>query len=51
MSESRLNNMAENNAPIPWETKITEIKKDEIRIHGYRLDEIMGKRSFSDMVF
>ncbi len=51
MSESRLNNMAENNGPKPWETKITEIKKDEIRIHGYRLDELMGKRSFSDMVF
>jgi len=43
--------MSENNGPKPWETKITEIKKDEIRIHGYRLDELMGKRSFSDMVF
>jgi len=51
MSESNLNNMAENNGPKPWETKITEIKKDEIRVHGYRLDELMGKRSFSDMVF
>jgi len=51
MSESRLNNRVENSGPKPWETKITEIKKDEIRIHGYRLDELMGKRSFSDIVF
>ncbi len=51
MSESRLNYMAENDSPKPWETKITEIKKDEIRVHGYRLDEVMGKRSFGDMVF
>lgn len=44
-------NMQNNNAAAPWETKITEIKKDEIRIHGYRLDELMGKHSFSEMVF
>ncbi len=43
--------MVGNNSPKPWETKITEIKKDEIRVHGYRLDELMVKRSFSDMVF
>ena len=51
MSESRLDNRPENNSTAPWETKITEIKKDEIRIQGYRLDELMGKRSFGDMVF
>lgn len=39
------------NISKPWETKITEIKKDEIRIHGYRVDELMGNRSFGDMVF
>ena len=43
--------MVENNSQKPWETKITEIKKDEIRVHGYRMDELMGKCSFSDMVF
>lgn len=43
--------MPENRRTEPWETKITEIKKDEIRIHGYRLDELMGTRSFGDMVF
>ncbi|MCK5200050.1 MAG: citryl-CoA lyase [Spirochaetales bacterium] len=43
--------MQESNKTEPWETKITEIKKDEIRIQGYRLDELMGKRSFGDMVF
>ncbi len=47
MSEIEL----ENDSSKPWETKITEINKDEIRIHGYRLDELMGERSFSDMVF
>lgn len=43
--------MPESRSTEPWETKITEIKKDEIRIHGYRLDEFMGTRSFGDMVF
>lgn len=42
---------AENKNTVPWETKITEIKKDEIRIYGYRLDELMGNLSFGDMVF
>jgi citrate synthase len=40
-----------NGVTPPWETKITEIKKDEIRIQGYPLEELMGKRSFGDMVF
>ncbi len=51
MSEISLDKRSENNGAVTWETKITEIKKDEIRIQGYRLDELMGKRSFGDMVF
>ncbi|MDA3939980.1 MAG: citryl-CoA lyase [Spirochaetia bacterium] len=51
MSDNRLNNEQLNKRIPPWETKITEIKKDEIRIHGYRVDELMGNKSFGDMVF
>ena len=51
MSDSRLDKGQVNSNTAPWETKITEIRKDEIRIHGYRVDELMGKRSFGDMVF
>lgn len=51
MSENRLDQDQENNGVLPWVTKITEIKKNEIRIHGYCLDELMGRRSFGDMVF
>ena len=51
MSESMLDKGQVNISTVPWETKITEINKDEIRIQGYRLDELMGKRSFGDMVF
>ncbi len=51
MPESRLDNRPENSRTKQWETKITEIKEDEIRIHGYRLDELMGARSYGAMVF
>lgn len=27
-----------------WETKITSIKENEIRIHGYRIDDLMGEK-------
>ncbi len=47
MSEIKL----EKNGPKPWETKITEIKKDEIRIHGYLIDDLMGSIGFGSMIY
>jgi len=36
--------------PEMWETKITKIKPNEIRLHGYRLDELMGQITFSEAI-
>jgi len=34
-----------------WETKITKIEPNKILIHGYRLDELMGKISYPQMIY
>lgn len=34
-----------------WETKITKIEPNKILIRGYKLDELMGKVKFTDMVY
>ncbi len=35
----------------PWETKITEIQENEIRIYGYAIEDLMGKKSFAETAF
>jgi citrate synthase len=37
--------------PEMWETKITKIKPNEIRVRGYRLDELMGQVTFSEAIY
>jgi citrate synthase len=34
-----------------WKTGITSIKPNEIRLRGYRIDEMMGRVSFAGGVF
>ena len=34
-----------------WETAITKIKPNEIRLRGYRIDELMGEVSFAQAIF
>lgn len=34
-----------------WETKITRIKPNEIRVRGYRIDALMENTSFSETIF
>ncbi len=34
-----------------WPTGITRIEPDEIRLRGYRIDELMGRLRFADVVF
>lgn len=34
-----------------WETAITQIKPNEIRVRGYRIDELMGKMTFSQVIY
>jgi citrate synthase len=34
-----------------WETGITEIKPNEVRLKGYRLDELMGQVTFAQAIF
>ena len=34
-----------------WETKITSVKTNEIRVRGYRIDELMGKLTFSQAIY
>jgi len=34
-----------------WRTEISEVKPNEIRIRGYDLMELIGRRSFGDVVF
>ena len=34
-----------------WETAITKIKPNEIRLRGYRIDELMGAVSFSQAIY
>lgn len=34
-----------------WQTAITEVKPNELRLRGYRIDELMGARSFAEAVW
>jgi citrate synthase len=34
-----------------WRTSITQIKPNEVRLRGYRIDELMGRTSFSDAIY
>jgi citrate synthase len=34
-----------------WLTGITDIHPDEVRLRGYRIDELMGEISFSDAIY
>ncbi len=34
-----------------WKTSITEIKPNEVRLRGYRIDELMGSISFAEAVY
>ncbi|MEM5776494.1 MAG: citrate/2-methylcitrate synthase, partial [Anaerolineaceae bacterium] len=34
-----------------WETSLTRIQPNEIRLRGYRIDELMGKMSFSQVIY
>ncbi len=36
---------------LSWKTSITEIKPNEIRLRGYRIDELMGSISFAEVVY
>jgi citrate synthase len=36
---------------LPWQTAITRITPDEIRIRGYPLTELMGRVSFAETVY
>jgi citrate synthase len=36
---------------LHWKTAITEIKPNEVRLRGYRLDELMGRVSFGQAVY
>ena len=34
-----------------WKTSITQIKPNEVRLRGYRIDELMGKITFAQAIF
>ncbi len=36
---------------LAWTTAITEIKPNEIRLRGYKIDELMGKVTFTQAIF
>ena len=36
---------------LNWTTSITEIKPNEVRLRGYRIDELMGELTFGQAVF
>ncbi len=36
---------------LTWTTAVTKIKPNEIRLRGYRIDELMGKVSFAEAVY
>ena len=35
----------------PWQTAITLVKQNEIRLRGYRIDELMGRISFTQAIY
>jgi citrate synthase len=36
---------------LSWKTSITDVKPNEIRLRGYRIDELMGQITFSQAVY
>jgi citrate synthase len=36
---------------LNWKTSITDVKPNEIRLRGYRIDELMGQITFSQAVY
>lgn len=36
---------------LAWTTAITEIKPNEVRLRGYRIDELMGEITFAQAIF
>lgn len=36
---------------LAWTTSITEIKPNEVRLRGYRIDELMGEVTFAQAIF
>ncbi len=38
-------------ADTTWKTAITEVQSNELRLRGYRIDELMGARSFPEAVW
>ena len=36
---------------LSWKTSITDIKPNEVRLRGYRIDELMGSISFAEAVY
>jgi citrate synthase len=36
---------------ISWKTAITEVKPNEIRLRGYRIDDLIGKITFSQAIY
>jgi citrate synthase len=36
---------------LSWKTSITDVKPNEIRLRGYRIDELMGRVTFSQAVY
>jgi len=42
--------MKEQCDPLHWSSSVTSISQNEIRLRGYRLDELMGKVRFTDCI-
>ena len=42
---------ARDRSDLHWSSAITQIKPNEIRLRGYRIDELMGQVSFSQAIF
>ncbi|RMF28989.1 MAG: citryl-CoA lyase, partial [Chloroflexi bacterium] len=36
---------------LSWKTAITQVKPNEIRLRGYRIDELMGRATFGQAVY
>jgi citrate synthase len=36
---------------LHWETGVTEVKPNEIRLRGYRIDELMGRVTFAQAIY
>jgi citrate synthase len=36
---------------LTWNTSITKVEPNELRLRGYRIDELMGKIAFAEVIF